>query len=171
MWNLCYDLMVHLGSDDLEQGRAPEDVSAWFDVLGLESGFRHFLQWTWPQVAGVLGLVHLYSSRQIRDDEDAELYARHQLLCVGHALNGDPFVLDYAQTPVVPCFVSHGEFWPDKTQDPRRWLAPLAPSLHAFWWRQCEGLYVPMDYNLALALDQLVRSEGYPMRGPSDLHS
>jgi hypothetical protein len=165
-WDLCADLMLHLGADDLNPGHAPAEVKAWLESLGLEIGLLRFLQWEWPQESGDLGMVHLFSSQQIMDHQDSALLADHRLLSIGNAFNGDPFVLDYSTDLAAPYFLSHGEWWPDKTQDPRRWMARAAPSLTAFWWRQAEGLYVPTDSSLAAELNTLLTSEGRDMRGP-----
>lgn len=119
-WDLCAELMMHLGAEDLEPGHAPADVKEWLESLGLDVGFLRFLQWQWPQESGDLWAVHLYSSRQIMDEEDAALLAGHRMLCVGTAFNGDPFVLDYSTETVVPHSLSHNEWLPDKTQDPRK---------------------------------------------------
>ncbi|MEZ6036808.1 MAG: hypothetical protein R3F29_04975 [Planctomycetota bacterium] len=165
-WDLCANLMMHLGADELNPGHAPAEVQAWLESLGLEITFRRFMQWQWPQECGDLGAVHLYSSQRMMDEEDADLLAGHRLLCVGSAFNGDPLVLDYSTDLVAPCFVSHEEWWPDKSQDPRRCMARIAPSLTAFWWRQAEGLFVPIDSSSAGELNTLLANEGREMRGP-----
>ena len=157
--DFCRDLIHHLDEGDLEPGHAPDDVKAWLETLGLEMGLLRFLQWSWPQQAGDLGVLRLLSSCNLRDSRDGKRLVPFKLLHVGSGPNGDLLVLDFSTAAAQPGFVAHDQFWGNDGVDPRSCYAPAARSLASLLWRMAEGRYVPCDFYAAVAYNKFLLEE------------
>ena len=157
--DFCRDLIHHLDEGDLEPGHAPDDVKAWLETLGLEMGLLRFLQWSWPQQSGDLGVLRLLSSCNLRDSRDGKRLVPFKLLHVGSGPSGDLLVLDFSTAAVQPGFVAHDQFWGNDGVDPRSCYAPAARSLASLFWRMAEGRYVPCDFYAAVAYNKFLLEE------------
>jgi len=160
--DLCRDLIYHLDDGDLEPGKAPDDVKAWLETLGLEMGLLRFLQWSWPQQAGDVGAIRLMSAREVRDSRDGKRLLPFKLLHVGSGPNGDLLVLDISTAAAQPGFVAHDQFWGNTEINPRHCYAPAARTLASLFWRLAEGRYVPCDFYAAAALNKFLNEESGP---------
>lgn len=157
--DLCRDLLHYFDEGDLDVGHAPKSVQGWLETLGLETDLLRLLQWYWPQTSGGIGPLHVYSSRDLRKTLHLERLLHSKLLPIGHALTGDPLVLDFTTATAQPAFVAHDRFWEEEDLDPRSCMLPIARSLPSLLWRLAEGKYVPHDFYAAEALRRFLEEE------------
>lgn len=146
---VCRSLLDHLVEKGLlKTGSAPADVAKWLGSLELPDELAAIMQHHWVLDHSDLDKVSLISAESIRNDEFTPTLLRYKMLNVGHAINGDWFVIDFGTDKCTPGFVSHEEWsgFPDETEDPHDYFAPLANTLEAFLIRVDEGRFMPIDY-------------------------
>ncbi len=136
-------LLGHLDSGELSIGHAPEEVKAWFENKNLPICLLRLIQWHWPQKFCQIGGVNIYPASSIIEDEYVDKFISHQLLPIGYARDGGPFVIDYSLDPHPIGFLEIADY---SIINPREAVLHYAArSLESFLYRISEGKYTPFD--------------------------
>jgi len=143
-----------------DSGYAPEAIIKWFEGLGIKSvSLLRFMQWDWPQKSWDIGGIEFFSSKEIYEDDERDMFNQWTLLYVGRACDGDSVWLDYSSEEAPLYFLPLGRIYGAKEDniDPRTIGSLLAPSLDVFLYRVREGLYIPNDFYTAKAFNEVVQ--------------
>lgn len=160
--HLCSEFMYHLNRDGaLEIGEPPVHIQNWLDDLNLPEDLRRLARHDWPQVDCSLADISIYSSQTIYEYEVTPLLLKFRFLCVGSALSGDLFVIDFSNDLCVPGFIALGEWdhQADIPESPHKFFAPITANFDVFLYRVMEGKYVPADYYAAKEFNDFLARE------------
>lgn len=111
----------------------------------------------WPTETISAGPYSFFPLSEILDDTAVDDLYRHGLMLLGHASNGDHFVMKIGakwanETPVG--LVGHEEYYPGD-DNPNDFLAIVAGDICEFLYRAVEERYLPIDYYRATEFQQL----------------
>lgn len=161
-YELVKDLLHHLDRDNgLKVGHADEKTTGHLEGLPIPLDLKRLLQWSWTTSGGQVGPYFLDSVNSIPDNYDYERLMLHHLIPVGHAANGDILVIRFEDEHCRIGLVSHDELW-EEVGTPDAAFVEVAPTLDEYFWRVCEGRYLPIDFYAASELAELRREVTLP---------